>query len=85
MFEGINSEKKKAEADGRRSRRKSSEQGESKKQKAESGSDASKCGRVRIATFIFHWKLFTSFFIARIKYQSKNNNINLSLINIFCE
>ena len=45
----------------------------------------SQCGRVRIATFIFHWKLFPLRAIARIKYQSKNNNINLSLINIFCE
>ena len=60
-----------------RKSRKSREQEESKKQKAESRADDSKCGMVRIATFIFHWKLFPSFAIIRIKYQTKNNNINL--------
>ena len=39
--------------------------------------DDSKSRKPRIATFIFHWKLFPSFTIASIKYQSKNNNINL--------
>ena len=33
--------------------------------------------KLRFATFIFHWKLFPSFATVRIKYQSKNNNINL--------
>ena len=70
MFEEINSKKRKQS-------RKSRKQEESREQKAESRADDSKCGSVRIATFIFHWKLFLPCAIIRIKYQSKNNNINL--------
>ena len=42
-------------------------------------------GRQDIATFIFHWKLFPSCAIARLKYQSKNNHINLLPFNILYE
>ena len=46
-------------------------------QGADGRADGSKCGMIHIATFIFHWKLFPSHAVIRIKYQSKNNNINL--------
>ena len=58
---------RKSRAGGRQSRRQSREQEESKKQKAESRADDSKCGMARIDTFIFHWKLFPSNAIARLK------------------
>lgn len=77
-FEEINSEKRKQCRSRSRAEQK-------QKQKAESRADDSKCGMVQTATFIFHWKLFPSNAVARIKYQSKNNNINLSSINILYE
>ena len=35
--------------------------------------------------FIFHWKLFPSCAIVRLKYRTKNNNINLCVFNILYE
>ena len=51
--------------------------------------EQSRAGPIRadqtIATFIFHWKLFPLCDTVRLKYQSKNNNINLCVFNIFYE
>ena len=38
-----------------------------------------------LATFIFHWKLFPSCDTVRLKYKTKNNNINLCVFNILYE
>ena len=52
---------------------------------AGAGAAHEKTAKIRIATFIFHWKLFPSCDTIRLKYKTKNNNINLSLINILYE
>ena len=49
------------------------------------GSRQQAAGSRQQGIFIFHWKLFPSFAIIRLKYQSKNNNINLSVFNILYE
>ena len=48
-------------------------------EQSRSGSRAvhEKIAKLRIATFIFHWKLFPSCDTVRLKYKTKNNNINL--------
>ena len=62
--------------------RKSRDQGRKSRDQGRKSRDQ---GRKSIGTFIFHWKLFPLRAIVRIKYQSKNNNINLCLINILYE
>lgn len=80
-FEEINSKKKESRSRSRAEQ--TAEQGAGRKQKAERKQKESR--KLRFATFIFHWKLFPSFATVRIKYQSKNNNINLCVFNILYE